>query len=132
MQCMLDTDTCIYVIKRAPGIKPKVALENCCVSTVVLGELEYGVANSHPNRREQNEEALLDFLCCIHILPVTDVVAKWYGTVGTQSGLRKRPIGPNDMWIAAHSLAEELTLITNNIREFKRVSGLLVDTWMTK
>lgn len=89
MHCMLDTGTCIYVFKGAPGIEPKVALEHCCISTVVLGELEYGVANSHPNRREQNEEALLDFISCIHILPVTDVVAKMYGSVRTQPYLKK-------------------------------------------
>lgn len=132
MHCMLDTGTCIYVFKGAPGIEPKVALEHCCISTVVLGELEYGVANSHPNRREQNEEALLDFISCIHILPVTDVVAKMYGSVRTQPYLKKQPIGPNDMWIAAHSLAEEVTLITNNTREFERVSGLVLDTWIIK
>ena len=44
--------------------------------------------------------------------------------------LKKKPIGPNDTWIAAHALAEELPLTTNNLREFSRVPDLIVETWM--
>ena len=129
MQTMLDADTCIYLIKKAPGIKPQVALQDCFISTIVLGELEYGVANSHPQRREQNRQALLDFLSGVRTLPVTDDVAQLYGQV--RIAVRQQPIGPSDMWIAAHALALELPLVTNNTREFSRVPGLVIDTWMT-
>ena len=129
MQCMLDADTCIYLIKKAPGIAPQAALQDCFISTIVLGELEYGVANSHPERREQNRQALLDFLSGVRTLPVTDDVAQRYGQV--RIAVKQQPIGPSDMWIAAHALALELPLITNNTREFSRVPGLVIDTWMT-
>ena len=129
MQCMLDADTCIYLIKKAPGIKPQAALQDCFISTIVLGELEYGVANSHPNRHEQNQQALLDFLSGVRTLPVTDEVAQRYGQV--RIAVKQQPIGPSDLWIAAHALALELPLITNNTREFSRVPGLVIDNWMT-
>ncbi len=76
MQCMLDTDTCVYLIKQAPGISPQSVLQDCYTSTIVLGELEYGVANSAPPRREQNRQVLLDFTSAIGVLPVTIVCAK--------------------------------------------------------
>ena len=128
MQCMLDTDTCVYLIKKAPGLNPQSALEDCYISTIILGELEYGVANSAEARREQNRQALLDFISAVHILPLTEVVSETYGEL--RAALRKQPIGPNDTWIAAHALATQMPLVTNNTREFSRVPGLGIDTWM--
>lgn len=128
MQCMLDADTCIYLIKKAAGMSPKSALQDCYISVIVLGELEYGVANSHANRREQNRQALLDFLSAVQALPITESVSETYGHV--RAKLKKQPIGPNDTWIAAHALDLQLPLITNNIREFSRVPDLIIDTWM--
>ena len=130
MQCMLDADTCIYLIKKAPGMKPKSALHDCFISAIVLGELEYGVANSHEKRRKQNQQALLDFLSAVRTLPVTEDVSEMYGQL--RVALKKQPIGPNDTWIAAHALALELPLVTNNIREFSRVPDLVIETWMEK
>jgi len=130
MQCMLDADTCVYLIKHAPGISPKSPLQDCYISAIVLGELEYGVANSHENRREQNQQALLDFLSAVGILPVDESVSEMYGQV--RAALRQQPIGPNDTWIAAHALALQLPLVTNNIREFSRVPDLVIDTWMDR
>ena len=128
MQCMLDTDTCIYLIKKAPGVTPQSPLHECCISTIVLGELEYGVANSSENRREQNREALLDFVSALQVMPLTESVSEIYGQVRVL--LRQQPIGPNDTWIAAHALTLELTLVTNNLREYGRVPGLEVTNWM--
>lgn len=129
MQCMLDTDTCIYLIKRNPDIKPKSTLSDCFISTIVQGELEFGVANSRANRREQNVEALLDFLTAIQVLPVTESVAQTYGEI--RAAIKKQPIGPNDTWIAAHAVSLGLTLITNNHREFSRVPELHTDNWLS-
>ncbi|MBT4521513.1 MAG: type II toxin-antitoxin system VapC family toxin [Halieaceae bacterium] len=128
MQCMLDTDTCVYLIKKAPGLKPQSALEDCYISTIVLGELEYGVANSSEARREQNRQALLDFISAVQILPLTESVSETYGQL--RATLKKQPIGPNDTWIAAHALAMQLPLVTNNTREFSRVPELVIDTWV--
>lgn len=130
MQCMLDTDTCIYLIKKAPGLKPRSALQDCYISTIVLGELEYGVANSAETRREQNKQALLDFISAVQILPLTESVSETYGQL--RAALKKQPIGPNDTWIAAHALAMQLPLVTNNTREFSRVTDLVIDTWIAQ
>jgi len=130
MQCMLDTDTCVYLIKKAPGLKPQSALQDCYVSAIVLGELEYGVANSAEARREQNRQALLDFISAVQTLPLTESVSEMYGQV--RAALKKQPIGPNDTWIAAHALALQLPLVTNNTREFSRVPDLVIDTWMDR
>ena len=129
MRCMLDTDTCVYLIKKAPGLKPNSALEDCYISTIVLGELEYGVANSAEARREQNRQALLDFISAVQILPLTESASETYGEL--RAALRKQPIGPNDTWIAAHALAMQLPLVTNNTREFSRVPDLVIETWIT-
>lgn len=130
MQCMLDTDTCVYLIKKAPGLKPQSALQDCYISTIVLGELEYGVANSAETRREQNRQALLDFISAVQLLPLTESVSETYGQLRTS--LKKQPIGPNDTWIAAHALALQLPLVTNNIQEFLRVPDLVIDTWLAQ
>jgi len=128
MRCMLDTDTCVYLIKKAPGLKPISAVQDCYISTIVLGELEYGVANSSEERREQNRQALLDFVSAVQILPLTESVSETYGEL--RAALKRQPIGPNDTWIAAHALALQLPLVTNNTREFSRVPNLIIDTWM--
>ena len=128
MQCMLDTDTCIYLIKKSPGMKPQAALQDCYISAIVLGELEYGVANSAETRLEQNRRALLDFVSAVQALPINENVSEMYGQV--RAALKKQPIGPNDTWIAAHALSLQLPLVTNNTREFSRVPGLVIDTWM--
>ena len=128
MQCMLDTDTSVYLIKKAPGLQPKSNLQDCHISVIVLGELEYGVANSHETRREQNRQALLDFVSAVQISPLTESVSEVYGQVRAE--IKKQPIGPNDTWIAAHALALQLPLVTNNVREFSRVPNLVSDTWM--
>ena len=128
MQCMLDTDTCVYLIKKAPGFKPKSVVQDCYISAIVLGELEYGVANSAETRREQNRLALLDFISAVQTLPLTESVSEMYGKV--RAALKNQPIGPNDTWIAAHALALQLPLVTNNAREFSRVPDLVIDTWM--
>jgi tRNA(fMet)-specific endonuclease VapC len=128
MQCMLDTDTCVYLIRQAPGLKPKSTLQDCHISAIVLGELEYGVANSHETRREQNRQALLDFISAVQISPLTESVAEMYGQVRTE--MKMQPIGPNDTWIAAHARALQLPLVTNNTREFSRVPNLVTDTWV--
>jgi tRNA(fMet)-specific endonuclease VapC len=130
MQCMLDTDTCVYLIKKAPGMKPQSALQDCYISAIVLGELEYGVANSAEARREQNRQALLDFVSAIQTLPLTESVSEMYGQL--RAALKKQPIGPNDTWIAAHALALQLPLVTNNTREFSRVPDLVINTWMDR
>lgn len=128
---MLDTNICIYIIKRKPR-KVLKKFETCHISDVVissitLSELEYGVAKS--SLPEQNEEALSEFLAPLEIIPYDDRAAVHYGEIRAYLEGKGRAIGSMDMLIAAHARSLGLTLITNNIREFKRIPDLKAENW---
>ena len=126
---MLDTDTCIHARKRSPGFAPRLPLEHCGISVIVVGELEWGVSRSR--RIEENRAALRDWLVSVQVVELDARVAQEYGRLRAHLRAIGRPIGPNDLWIAAHALARSVPLITHNLSEFGRVPGLSVDTWMT-
>ena len=126
---MLDADTCIYASNRRVGFKPRLPLHECAISIVVLGELEFGVARSR--RVEENQAALRTLLSAIHVVEPDVDVAGRYGQLRAHLRLIGRPIGPNDLWIAAHALALDMPLVTNNLAEFSRVPGLVTETWLT-
>ena len=126
---MLDTDTCIYTRKQPSGFAPRLPLRDCGISIIVLGELEWGVARSH--RFEENHAALRSLLDAVQVVDMDAEVARQYGQVRAHLRSVGRPIGPNDLWIAAHALAQDVPLITHNLSEFRRVPGLSTETWMT-
>ena len=125
---MLDTDTCIYAKKRPVGFEPKLPLRDCGISVIVLGELAWGVARSR--RAEENQNGLMDFLGVVQVIDLDAEVARQYGQLRAYLRSIGQPIGPNDLWIAAHALARGVPLITHNLAEFHRVPDLSVDTWM--
>ena len=129
---LLDTNTCIYIIKRQPE-KTLVKLQSLDiasvgVSSITVSELEYGVSKS--TRPEQNKLALAEFLAPLEILPYDDLAAAKYGDLRAFLESQGTPIGPLDTLIAAHALALGCTLVTDNEREFSRVSGLVVENWV--
>ena len=126
---MLDTDTCIYARKRAAGFAPKLPLQDCGISIIVLGELESGVARS--SRVAENRASLRDLLATVQVIDLDAEVARRYGRLWAHLRSIGRPIGPNDLWIAAHALARDVPLVTHNLSEFRRVPDLSVETWMT-
>ena len=126
---MLDTDTCIYARKRPAGFKPRLPLHDCGISVVVLGELEWGVARSR--RFEENQAALRTLLAAVQVIDLDAEVARQYGQLRAHLRSIGQPIGPNDLWIAAHALARDVPLVTHNLSELRRVPGLSVETWMT-
>ena len=126
---MLDTDTCVYAMSHAAGFVPQTDLRECGISVVVLGELEWGVRRS--TRVRENQASLQQWLAAIAVAQMDDEVARRYGQLRADLQRIGRPIGPNDLWVAAHALALGLPLITNNLSEFERVPGLLAETWMT-
>ena len=127
---MLDTDTCIYARKRPVGFRPRLPLHDCGISVIVLGELEWGVARS--SRFEENQAALRTLLAAVQVIDLDAEVARQYGRVRAHLRSIGQPIGPNDLWIAAHALARDVPLITHNLSEFRRVPGLFVETWLTE
>ncbi len=128
---MLDTNICIYAIKNKPAMvleRLKREMERgLCISSVTLAELEYGVR--HSAHVAQNEQALLRFLLIMSVLPFPAAAASEYGEIRNDLARRGTPIGPIDMLIAAHARAENLVLVTNNIREFERVPNLKLENW---
>lgn len=125
---MLDTNTCIYAMQGSAGFSPKVALVECGISVIVLGELEYGVARSV--RVEQNQAALNAFLNSVQLYALEPGTAGHYGRIRARLTAQGKLIGNNDMWIAAHALAIGALLITHNTAEFSRVPDLTIDNWM--
>lgn len=125
---MLDTNICIYAMKRIRGFEPRLPLGDCGISIIVLGELESGAWRS--DRVDGNLAALSDLLATVQTVDVNAEVARRYGQLRAHLFSAGRPIGPNDLWIAAHALALDLPLITHDLAEFQRVPGLSIDTWM--
>jgi len=131
MKYMLDTNICIYIIKRKPVkvIKhlKKIPFPNIGISSITLSELEYGVEKSQ--RKAQNKIALAQFITPLEIAPYDELAAKHYGEIRVLLEKRGQPIGTLDLLIAAHALSLNATLVTNNEKEFRKVTGLTVENW---
>ena len=131
MKFLLDTDICIYLIKKKPVEVLQKFREypvgDIGLSSITLAELKYGVQKSKQSSR--NARALEKFLIPLSISEFDYKAANAYGKVRAELESQGTPIGPLDTLIAAHALSLNLTLITNNTREFSRVSGLKVTNW---
>lgn len=128
---MLDTNICIYIIKRKPE-KVLRKFEFCnygdiCISSITLGELEFGVCKSQSP--ERNGLALKIFLEGIVVAPFDIKAAMEYGDIRANLERKGTPIGANDMLIAAHARSLKLILVTNNLKEFSRVENLVLENW---
>ncbi len=132
MKYMLDTNTCIYIIKRKPveviDRFRQLQISQVSISSITLSELEYGVMKS--SKPEQNHLALAQFLAPMEILPYGDEAAQHYGKLRVYLEKHGTPIGSLDMLIAAHALSTDCVLITNNVKEFERVPNLRINNWV--
>lgn len=129
---MLDTNICIYIIKRKPpGVLDrfkKTEISEIAISSITLSALLYGVSKS--SKPEQNLMALTQFVAPLEILPYGDDAAQYYGNLRNHLEKQGTPIGSLDMLIAAHTLSISGTLITNNEKEFNRVPNLIIENWV--
>jgi tRNA(fMet)-specific endonuclease VapC len=132
MKLMLDTNTCIALIKRKPvHVLQKFSeyqVGDIGVSAVTLAELRYGVAKSQHQAR--NQAALDEFMLPLEIAAFDEQATTTYGVLRAALEKQGTPIGPLDTMIAAHALSLGVTLVTNNTREFNRVLGLKVVDWL--
>ena len=131
LKYLLDTNIVIYVMKRRP--LEVLAMFNqhegrMAVSVVTLAELYHGAEKSA--RVAQNLGVIEDFTSRLQVLPYTAAAAQHYGAI--RGALEKvgQTIGVNDLHIAAHARCQGLTVVTNNMSEFERVPGLLVENWV--
>lgn len=131
MLYMLDTNICIYLIKRrSDELLNRMRVYRTGeigVSVVTVAELQYGVSKSQ--NKERNQAALETFLLPLDIADFSFTVAVTYGDIRAQSERQGQSIGPLDTMIAAHALSLDVPLLTNNTREFERVKGLRVEDW---
>jgi len=129
---MLDTNICVELLRgRAPGLLERLRqfeIDEVGISSITLAELQYGVAKS--SRPARHEALLAEFCAPLAITPFDHLAAETYGHVRVELERAGTPIGPLDTLIASHALALDVTLVTNNEREFNRVSGLLVENWL--
>ena len=130
LRYLLDTNICIYVIKE----RPRLMLESfnrhagrMAISAITLSELLHGVEKSAAP--ERNLDVVENFCSRIDLLSYGPKASLHYGQIRTALERRGMPIGVNDLHIAAHARSEGLTLVSNNLREFERVEGLLLENW---
>ncbi|CAG0984652.1 tRNA(fMet)-specific endonuclease VapC [Anaerolineales bacterium] len=133
MKVLLDTNICIYIIKRQPAAVINRFLEyqvgDIGISSITLSELRYGVAKS--TRREKNSKALDEFIIPLEVVSFDEEAARMYGDIRATLEKAGTPIGAMDMLIAAHALSLGIPLITNNTREFARIPSLDIVDWTT-
>jgi tRNA(fMet)-specific endonuclease VapC len=131
MKFILDTNICIYIIKRKPSGAierfKRAEISRIGISSITLSELLYGVSKS--SKPEQNLIALTQFVAPLEILPYGNEAAQYYGDLRAQLEKQGTPIGSLDMLIAAHALSIDCTLVTNNEKEFIRIPNLKIDNW---
>ena len=129
---MLDTDICIYVINKRPQHVfdrfKEHRVGDIGLSSVALSELRYGAEKS-PNP-EKNLSALSAFITPLEIIAYSEAEAEVYGKIRAELESQGEPIGSMDLLIAAHALSLGSILVTNNIREFSKVSNLKIESWV--
>lgn len=128
---LLDTNICIYAMK---GMFPKlndrllsIHPDKICVSSLTVGELEYGAEKSRWGSR--TGQVLSLFLANFRVLPFDEDDAILFGKNRAVLALAGTPIGLIDLMIASQGVQRNLTVITHNTREFERVPGIVLEDW---
>lgn len=131
LKYMLDTNIVIYVIKRRHVDILDVFnrhVGQMSISSITLAELLHGVEKSE--RTEQNLHQVEDFVSRLEVLVYGTKAAEHYGNIRANLERRGKTIGVNDLHISGHARSEGLTLVSNNLGEFDRVDGLLLENWV--
>jgi tRNA(fMet)-specific endonuclease VapC len=130
MRYLLDTDTCIWLLRKREPVVSRVITESpedLAIASITLAELYFGALNgSNPDREEQKIERL--------IFQISEVIAFDQGAARIHAelryALRANRISERDLVIASVAVTNSLILVTSNQREFRRVPGLQVEDWM--
>lgn len=130
MRFLLDTNIVIAAMKGFAPVRARLErtlLTDLVLSPVVLGELEFGAQKSA--HVERNRARIAELVAQIPVLPVDVETGRHYGEVRAMLERLGTPIGSNDTWIAAHALALDAVLVTDNMREFSRIPALSLENW---
>ena len=128
---LLDTDICIYVRQQRPAVVQhyqRLRDGEAVLSVITYGELMYGAAKS--GQRTSALSKLRELMLFLPVLPLPESAGELYGTLRAELEAKGEIIGNNDIWIAAHAIAADLTLVTNNQKEFRRIRGLKLLNWV--
>lgn len=129
---LLDTNICIYIKNHRPAEVlarfSKLPSGKVAMSVITYGELRFGAEKSA--KPKETRHILEQLITLIPVLPMDETVSAHYGKIRQYLQVSGKPIGNNDLWIAAHALASKLVLVTNNVAEFQRVPGLRVENWV--
>jgi tRNA(fMet)-specific endonuclease VapC len=131
LKYLLDTNIVIYTMKNRPQqVRSyfKAQQGRIGISSVTLGELVFGA--EHSQQVERNLADIEALTARLEVLPFDDAAAYHFGQIRAELYRIGRPIGPYDMMIAGHARACGLKLVTNNVKEFKRVQGLIIENWL--
>jgi tRNA(fMet)-specific endonuclease VapC len=127
---MLDTDTVSYALRGQGAVGPRLtahAPSEICVSAISLSELRFGAEK----RRSKRLHRLIDtFVTTIEVVPFDAASAALFGRLCARLESRGKPIGTLDTLIAAHAMALNLILVTNNTKHMGRVAGLKTENWL--
>lgn len=128
---LLDTDTFVYIRRGTPE-KARVRFQRLergesVLSVITYGELIYGIEKKATG--PEPWQALEELTQIIQVLPLPPEAASVYGSIRAALTARGELIGANNLWIAAHARSMNLTLVTNNEREFRRVPNLKIENW---
>ena len=129
---LLETNICVYILKQKPfNVFQKftsIDSYSIAVSSITVAELMYGVHKS--NSKDRNLLAVNELLNSVQILDFDHNAASHFGTLKNSLLKKGTPIGPLDMLIAAHAISLNVVLVSNNLKEFNRVEGLLTENWV--
>ena len=130
LKYLLDTNIVIYTMKNRPQQVRryfKAQQGRIGISSVTLGELVFGA--EHSQQVERNLADIEALTARLEVLPFSEAAAYHFGQIRAELYRTGRPIGPYDMMIAGHARACGLKLVTNNVKEFERVQGLIIENW---
>ncbi len=134
MKYLFDTNICIYLINNKFEYLidkvEKAGIEEIAISTLTIAELEFGIAKSMPVYQENNKIALMEFLVPFKILTFEQADAYEYGRIRFDLQSRGEIIGNMDMLLGAQAIANNLILLTNNVKEFRRIKGICLENWV--
>lgn len=132
MKYLIDTNICIYIMNNHPHEVferfRNIGVGAIGISSITVSELYYGACKS--SKIKQNIKRVEEFLYPFEILPYDESASREYGKIRSYLEKNGQIIGPLDLLIAAHAISRNLTIITNNTKEFKRIESLQVENWV--
>ncbi|MEW8627692.1 MAG: type II toxin-antitoxin system VapC family toxin [Candidatus Thiodiazotropha sp.] len=131
LRYLLDTNMLSDLVRNPRGLVTeriaKVGETAICTSVIVAAELRFGATKSGSSKLADRVDLIL---AALEILPLKQPADRHYGEIRHYLARQGRPIGPNDLLIAAHALSLNLTVVTANVREFSRVPELKIENWL--